>query len=109
MVEQLCKVEKVGYVDLWDSFVGKDEMYVRDGLHVFLDLTRFNKIVIQETPQMAVDKEARAYRESTHIVILSVPCPYTKYKGQSIDINVHRNLNNVRKGEGVNALFGFYF
>ena len=21
MVEQLCKVEKVGYVDLWDSFV----------------------------------------------------------------------------------------
>ena len=27
---------------------------------------------------MAVDKEARAYRESTHIVILSVPCPYTK-------------------------------
>ena len=27
---------------------------------------------------MAVDKEARAYRESTHIVILSVPCPNTK-------------------------------
>ena len=33
---------------------------------------------IQGTPQMTVDKEARAYRESTHIVILSVPCPYTK-------------------------------
>ena len=42
------------------------------------DLTRFNKIAIQGTSQMAVDKEARAYRESTHIVILSVPCPYTK-------------------------------
>ena len=42
-------------------------------------LTRFNKIAIQGTPRMAVDKEARAYRESTHIVILSVPCPYTKY------------------------------
>ena len=41
-------------------------------------LTRFNKIAIQGTPQMAVDKEARAYRESTHIVILSVPCPYNK-------------------------------
>ena len=41
-------------------------------------LTRFNQISIQGTPQMAVDKEARAYRESTHIVILSVPCPYTK-------------------------------
>ena len=34
MVEQLCKEEKVGYVDLWDSFVGKEEMYARDGLHL---------------------------------------------------------------------------
>ena len=41
-------------------------------------LTRLNKIAIQGTPQMSVDKEARAYRESTHIVILSVPCPYNK-------------------------------
>ena len=41
-------------------------------------LTRFNKIAIQGTPEMAVDKEARAYRESTHIVILSIPCLYTK-------------------------------
>ena len=30
-------------------------------------LTIFNKIAIQGTSQMAVDKEARAYRESTHI------------------------------------------
>ena len=35
-------------------------------------LTIFNKIAIKGTPQMAVDKDARAYRESTHIVILSV-------------------------------------
>ena len=35
-----------------------------------------NKIAIQGTPQMAVDQEARAYRESH--VILSAPCPYTK-------------------------------
>ena len=34
MVKQLCKEEEVGYVDLWDSFVGKEEMYVRDGLHL---------------------------------------------------------------------------
>ena len=33
MVERLCKEEEVGYVDLWDSFVGKEEMYVRDGLY----------------------------------------------------------------------------
>ena len=34
MVKRLCKEEEVGYVDLWDSFVGKEEMYARDGLHV---------------------------------------------------------------------------
>ena len=34
MVERLCKEEEVGYVDLWDSFVGKEEMYVRDSLHL---------------------------------------------------------------------------
>ena len=34
MVEQLCSEEEVGFVDLWDSFVGKEEMYLRDGLHL---------------------------------------------------------------------------
>ena len=34
MVKQLCKEEEVGYVDLWDSFVGKEYMYFRDGLHL---------------------------------------------------------------------------
>ena len=32
MVKRLCKEEDGGYVDLWDSFVGKEEMYARDGL-----------------------------------------------------------------------------
>ena len=32
MVRRLCKDEEVGHVDLWDSFVGKEEMYARDGL-----------------------------------------------------------------------------
>ncbi len=36
MVKQLCKEEEVEYVDLWDSFVGKEEMYARDGLLPFL-------------------------------------------------------------------------
>ena len=31
MVKRLCKEEEVGYVDVWDRFVGKEEMYVRDG------------------------------------------------------------------------------
>ena len=34
MVKQLCREEEVGFVDLWDSFVGKEEMYLRDGLHL---------------------------------------------------------------------------
>ena len=34
MMKRLCKEEDVGYVDLWDSFVRKEDMYVRDGLHL---------------------------------------------------------------------------
>ena len=34
MLERLCKEEDVGYMDLWDSFVGNEDMYVRDGLHL---------------------------------------------------------------------------
>ena len=34
MVQQLCKEEEVVFVDLWGSFVGKEEMYLRDGLHL---------------------------------------------------------------------------
>ena len=34
MVRRLCKEEEVGYVDLWDSFVGKDEVYVIYCLHL---------------------------------------------------------------------------
>ena len=34
MVKRLCKEYEVGYVDLWDSFVGKEDMYMRDGLYL---------------------------------------------------------------------------
>ena len=34
MVKRLCMEEDVGYVDLWDSLVGKEEMYARDGLYL---------------------------------------------------------------------------
>ena len=30
----ISKEEDVGYVDLWDSVVGKEGMYARDGLHL---------------------------------------------------------------------------
>ena len=33
LVEQMCE-KGVGLVDLWGYFVGKEDMYVRDGLHL---------------------------------------------------------------------------
>ena len=33
MVKRLCKEEEVGYVDVWVSFIRKEDMYARDGLH----------------------------------------------------------------------------
>ena len=42
-----------------------------------INLTRFNKLAMQGSPQMAVDKEA--YRESTHTII-SVTCPYSMWR-----------------------------
>ena len=35
-----------------------------------VSLTRFNKTAIQGIPQMAVDKEAIAYRVSTHNIVI---------------------------------------
>ena len=34
LLEQMCEKEGVGFVDLWGWFVGKDVMYVIDGLHL---------------------------------------------------------------------------
>ena len=30
----MCEEEGVGFIDLWGYFVGKEDMYVRDGLHL---------------------------------------------------------------------------
>ena len=30
----MCEEEGVGFLDLWGRFVGKEDMYVRDGLHL---------------------------------------------------------------------------
>ena len=41
LVEQMCEEEEeeeeeegVGFIDLWGYFVGKEDMYMRDGLHL---------------------------------------------------------------------------
>ena len=34
LVEKLCREEEVGFVDLWGSFVGRPDMYMKDGLHL---------------------------------------------------------------------------
>ena len=34
LVQQLCKEEEVGFVDLWECFVGRADMFTRGELHV---------------------------------------------------------------------------
>ena len=34
LVKKLCKEEEVGFVDLWGSFVGRADMYMKNGLHL---------------------------------------------------------------------------
>ena len=34
LVEKLCREEEVGFVDLWGSFVGRADMYMKDGLQL---------------------------------------------------------------------------
>ena len=34
LVEKLCREEEVGFVDLWGSFVGRADMYMKHGLHI---------------------------------------------------------------------------
>ena len=34
LVHKLCREEEVGFVDLWGSFVGRADMYMKDGLHL---------------------------------------------------------------------------
>ena len=34
LVEKLCREEEVGFVDLWWSFVGRSDIYMKDGLHL---------------------------------------------------------------------------
>ena len=34
LVDKLCREEEVGFVDLWGSFVGRADMYMKDGLHL---------------------------------------------------------------------------
>ena len=34
LVQKLCREEEVGFVDLWGRFVGRADMYMKDGLHL---------------------------------------------------------------------------
>ena len=34
LVQTLCREEEVGFVDLWGSFVGRADVYMKDGLHL---------------------------------------------------------------------------
>ena len=52
---------------------GDEDRNSRQNEHIPLPLTRFNKIAIQGTPQMAVDKEAISLSRVYLNTILSVP------------------------------------
>ena len=34
LVQKLCREEEVCFVDLWGSFVGRTDIYMKDGLHL---------------------------------------------------------------------------
>ena len=51
VVEKLCREEEVGFVDLWGSFVGRADMYMKNGLH----LSRKGAAVVADGLAAAVD------------------------------------------------------
>ena len=51
MVQQLCREDEVGFVDVWDSFDGKEEMLLIDGLQ----LSGKGADVLAEGMSLAVD------------------------------------------------------
>ena len=34
LVKQMCEKEKVEFIDLWGCYIGKEDMFMRDGLHL---------------------------------------------------------------------------
>ena len=67
IVPDMSPSQNTGIIKPTRNHQHNSSILLRKSLNMIL--TRFNKISIQGTPQMAVDKEARPYRESTHIVI----------------------------------------
>ena len=51
LLEQICEEERVGFIDLWGYFVGKEDMHVRYGLH----LSRKGAAVFSETLLRSMD------------------------------------------------------
>ena len=51
LVEKLCTEEELGFVDLWGGFVGRVDMYMKDGLH----LSRKGAAVFADGLTAAVD------------------------------------------------------
>ena len=64
LVEQMCDEQGVGLIDLWGYFVGKEDVYMRDGLH----LSRKQAAVFCENLLRSVDRFAggRSHREAKY-------------------------------------------
>ena len=59
MVQQLCREDEVGFLDMWDSFVGKEEMYLRDGLQLYGKATRVLDIVLSSKKEFVDNVETQ--------------------------------------------------
>ena len=51
LVEKLCRDEEVGFMDLWGRFVGRADMYMKDGL----DLSGKRAVLFADGLTAAVD------------------------------------------------------
>ena len=46
--QKLCREEEVGFVDLWGSFVGRADMYMKDGLHLSEKGQQYSRTNLQQ-------------------------------------------------------------
>ena len=58
LVEQMCEEEGVGFVDMWGFFVGKEDMYIRDGLHLSgMDAAVFTENLLRSMDRLQLFKQ----------------------------------------------------
>ena len=113
MVKQLCKEEEVGYVDLWDSFVGKEKMYARDGLNYEMGGTILSKTVkekdvgVRMNANMKVSEQCRIAASKGNKVLGMIRRNIT-YKEKSLIVPLYKAIvRQVSNCSYINETVGF--